>query len=111
MERRRIVASLTVFPSELVLQIRDRIKLTKLSELAVGNDESAERAQTVERLLTVLLRGFLVNGRIWGLRSAADLLCLPNEVLDEVAVVLGEKKDLCLLDHVAEVFNEFSAIW
>lgn len=55
----------------------------------------------------MLLRGLLVDRRTWGLRVAAgDLLGLPNEVLDEVALVLREKEDLRLLDDDAKILNE-----
>lgn len=49
----------------------------------------------------------------WGVRcadtSSIDALRLPDEVLEQIAVVLGEHKQLSLLDHVLEVADELLA--
>jgi hypothetical protein len=81
--------------------------LTELAELTVGKDERAEGAQTVKGLVTVLLGSVFVDGSV---RSsgvgARDLLSLPNEVLEEVALVLGQEQKLGLLNNLAQVTNE-----
>jgi hypothetical protein len=38
------------------------------------------------------------------------LLGLPDEVLEQVAIILGEKQDLGLLDDNLEVRNELLAL-
>ena len=79
----------------------------KLSELAIRDDERAERTETLQRLVAVLLRGVLINRSTRHLSvAAADLLCLPDEVLEKVAVVLGEQQDLGLLDDILDVGDE-----
>jgi hypothetical protein len=59
----------------------------------------------------VLASGVLVD---WCTRKAcvctSDLLCLPDEVLEKIAIVLGEKEDLGLLDDSLEVGNELLAL-
>ena len=66
--------------------------LTKLAELAIGNDQSSQGPQALNRLLAVLLGGLLVDrgtGGINGLR--VEVLGLPDEILEQVAVVLGQE--------------------
>ena len=93
------------------MQVR-RVLHTELSELAVGDDESAERPEAFERLLTLLLRGLLLDGQIWLLGvAAANGLRLPDEVLKQVALILGEKQDLRLFDDIAQVGNKHSAFF
>lgn len=41
--------------------------------------------------------------------AAGNVFALPNEVLQEVPLVLGEEQDLRLLDDIAEVFNQMLA--
>ena len=56
--------------------------------------------------------GFLIDGRTRFCRvTTADLLCLPDEVLEEIALVLREKKDLSLLDNISQITNELLAFW
>ena len=38
--------------------------------------------------------------------SSADVLRLPNKVLEEIAIVLGKQKVLGLFDDIAEVRNK-----
>lgn len=85
--------------------------LTKFSELAVGDEELAEGAQTLQGLVTVLLGGCLVKGgvRLLGVASGG-LRALVDEVLDEIALILGQEKQLGLLDDVAQVGDENLAL-
>jgi hypothetical protein len=64
--------------------------LTKLSELAIGDNKRAQGSQALQSLIAVLLRSLLVNRSIGksGI-SAIDLLRLPDEILKEIALVLG----------------------
>lgn len=82
-------------------------KHTKLAELAVGDQKLPESAETLNCLVAVLLCGLLVDWCIHGVCIAlADGLGLPNEVLEQVALVLGEHQDLGLLDDMAQVLDE-----
>lgn len=91
--------------------MRKRRELTELPELAVANDESAECAKTIESLVTVLLCGILVYWCIGnGCVATGDLLGLPDEILKEVALVLGEEKDLGLLDNITKIRDKLLAL-
>jgi len=58
----------------------------KLSELAVAEDECAQRSEALESLLSVLLGGVLVDRRVGSLGvTTSDLLCLTDEVLEKIA--------------------------
>ena len=60
----------------------------------------------------MLLCSFLVDGHTGLCRvTTADLLCLPDEVLEEIALVLREKKDLSFLDNFSQITNELLAFW
>jgi hypothetical protein len=84
--------------------------LTKLAELTVGNEKRAEGSETFQSLVAVLLRGLLIDrGPRKSSISAIDLLCLPNEILEKIALVLCEQKMLRLLDHIFKVRNQGSA--
>lgn len=83
----------------------------ELAELAVGDEKCSEGAEALKSLVAVLLSSLLVNGGIGLLRIArADLLSLPDEVLNEVALVLGEKQELGLLNDLLEVTGELLAL-
>lgn len=81
--------------------------LTKFPELTVGDQQGTQSAKAVESLLAMALGSTLVDGRV---RRAycirVEVLCLPDEVLQEVTLVLGEQQVLCLLDNLAGVGNE-----
>lgn len=81
--------------------------LTELAELAVGKNERAESAQAVEGLIAMLSGSVLVDRSVRraGI-GAVDLLGLPNEVLKEVALVLGQEQKLGLLNNLAQITNE-----
>lgn len=59
----------------------------------------------------MLARGVLVDWRV-GKRSitAVDLLSLPDEVLEKVALVLGEQKDLGLLNDLLQIADKLLAL-
>ena len=60
----------------------------------------------------MLLRGFPIDGRTRLCRvTTANPLCLPDEVLEKIALVLREKKDLSLLDNISQITNELLAFW
>lgn len=106
----RTVASLTGDVSGSKNDSRTR-QLTKLSELAVAEDECAQRSEALESLLSVLLGGVLVDRRVGSLGvTTSDLLCLPDEVLEKIALVLGEKQNLSELDDLAEITDKLLAL-
>lgn len=78
--------------------------LTKLAELTIGDDERAESSETVECFISMLLCGLLSNWRTWQrCISTIDVLRSPDEILKEIAFVLGEEKMLCLLHYIPEI--------
>jgi hypothetical protein len=81
--------------------------LTKLSELAIGDNKRAQRSQTLQSLIAVLLRSLLVNGSIGKSSiSTIDLLRLPNEVLKEITLVLGQEKVFSLFNDITEICHK-----
>jgi len=59
----------------------------------------------------MLLRCVLVDGSAGYLCIAtADLLCLPDEVLEEIALVLSEEKNLSLLNDILEINNKLLTV-
>ena len=69
--------------------------------MTIGDDQGAECSETLKGLITMLLRGRLVDGCIGSLSIAAgDLLGLPDEVLEEVTLVLGKQQNLGLLNDL-----------
>lgn len=58
----------------------------------------------------MLLRGALVD---WGARTlgatAPHVLSLPDEVLEQIALVLDQSEHFSLLDDISEICHEFLA--
>lgn len=62
----------------------------KLPELTVGDQQCAQGTQSIESFVSVLLSGLLIDRRAGEvLVSTGDLLSVPDEVLEKVALVLG----------------------
>ena len=58
-----------------------------------------------------MLGDILADGRIGGVDSlGVELGSLPDEVLDQVALVLGEEQELGLLDDLAHISDEALAL-
>lgn len=78
--------------------------LTKLSELAIGDNKRAQGSQTLQSLIAVLPRSLFINRCIGksGI-SAIDLLWLPDEVLKKITLVFGQEKIFSLFDDVTEI--------
>lgn len=69
------------------------IGLTKLAELAIGDDERAESSKTLQCLIAMLLGSLGTDRRTRdGSFTSLDLLCLPDEVLEKVAFVLAQEE-------------------
>lgn len=84
-------------------------ELTKLTELPVSDDKRAKSPKPFQCLVSVLFSGLLAN---WSARksdiSTLDLLRLPNEILEQIALVLGKKQVLGLLNNRTEVGDQGS---
>ena len=88
-----------------------RNELTKLAELAVGDEKCAEGAQPLEGFITILLGSILVDGSAGRVdRLGIELRSLPDEVLEEITLVLGQQHQLRLLDYFADVLDELLAV-
>lgn len=81
--------------------------------MTVADNQLTESAETLQGLVAMLPSVFLAN---WGVDLSAlsiatrDLLGLPDEVLDQVAIVLGQKENLGLLNDFAQISNELLAL-
>lgn len=85
--------------------------LTKLAELAVGDEQRAQGAETLEGLVAVLLGSVLSNGSIGSADSlGVELHALPDKVLDQIALVLGEQELLGLSDDSPYIVDELAAL-
>ena len=82
--------------------------------MAIGDEERAKCTKAFQRFLTVLLGGVLLNGHVGLVRLASiassHALRLPNEVLKQIAAVLGEEHNLRLLDDITAVGNKLLAV-
>jgi hypothetical protein len=79
--------------------------------LPVGNNQGAESAEPIEGLVPVLLGRRLIDGSIGERRVAAfDPLTLPDEVLEEIALILRQKQKLRFLNDVTEISNQLLAL-
>lgn len=84
---------------------------TKLPELAIGNDQGPKSAQPLQYLVAMLLCGLLVHGGIGCADSLGIELCsLPDEVLEQITLVLGQQELLGLGDNFAKVFYKSLAL-
>ena len=79
-------------------------KLTNLSKLSVGNEKRTQGLQTLDSVVTVLLGTILVNRCIRPLRlNIAQTLSLPDELLEQVTIVLAENQLASLVNDHTEV--------
>lgn len=84
--------------------------LTKLPELTVREYKRAECPQAFKSLVTVLLSCVFVDWCSWQLGlTTGDLASLVDEILQQIALVLGQKENLSLLDDVAKVSDKVTA--
>lgn len=64
---------------------------TQFSELTIRDEQSAQSSQSLKGIIFVSCRSVLGQWRIWGLEALGLILCsLPNEVLNQIAVILGQ---------------------
>ena len=91
-------------------KVERSVELTKLSELAVGQNKSSKGSETLQGLVSVLLGSIFVNGCAWELCiTGSDVLGFPDELLEQVALVLGEEQVLCLLNDIFHIAKELFA--
>ncbi len=85
---------------------------TELPELTIREYKRAKCPQAIKSLIPVLLSGAFVDWCSWQLGLATgDLASLIDEILQQVALVLGQKKDLGLLDDIAKVSDKVTAFF
>lgn len=86
-------------------------KHTEFSELPVGDDQRAQGAEAVKGLVSVLLRLLLADRSAGGrYRLGVELLGLPDEVLKQVAVILGQQQMLGLFHDFFDVGNQIPSL-
>jgi hypothetical protein len=79
--------------------------------LTVGDDECSKSAESLERLLAVLLSSVLVEWCRDTLRvDLTKVLGLPDEVLEEITLVLGEDQKLGLLNDISEIGDQLLTV-
>ena len=83
----------------------------ELPELTVGDQQGAQCSQAIKCVVAMLLGGILVDRCARkSLVSTRDLFSVPDEVLEKVALVLGEEQDLGLLNDLPQVANKLLAL-
>ena len=81
--------------------------LQELTELAIGDEQCAEGAETLKSILSIALSGVFVKRGLDAVNALwVKLGSLPDEVLDQVALVLGENEVLGKTDNLMGVANE-----
>jgi hypothetical protein len=77
---------------------------TELAKLAVGNNQGSQGTQSVKGLIPVLLRLFLTDGRDRSSQAlVVELIGLPDEVLQQIAMILGQQQILGLFHNFIDV--------
>lgn len=80
---------------------------TKFPELAIRNHKRSQSAQPVESLVALLLRPLLVHGGVRDRQSlGVELLSLPDEVLEQVAIIFRQHQILCVFHHFSHVCHQ-----
>jgi hypothetical protein len=79
--------------------------------LAVGDNEGSKSPQPLKSLVSISLGSVLIH---WSARSSDALVFilggLPNKVLNQISLVLGQYKVLGLLHNLLEILNKELAI-
>ena len=86
--------------------------LTELPELTVRYYKRAESPQPFKGLVTMLLSRAFVDRCSWQLGlTTGDLASLIDEILQQISLVLGQEKDLGLLNDTTEVSDEVATFF
>jgi hypothetical protein len=117
MTRSRIEASLTIENGQSQRfidqseEIESRRLHTQFTELAICDEQSAQSSQTLKSFILVPCRGILAQGSVGRLDALGIILCgLPDEVLNQVAVVLGQQKLLRELHNLPRILHQHLSI-
>lgn len=87
-------------------------KRTQLAELAIGDEQSTQRPQALKSFVAMSLGSVLADGEIGGVdRLGVKLGRLPNEVLDQIALILRQQEVLGLFDDLSDVRDKLLAIF
>lgn len=87
------------------------VELTKLAELAVGDQQSTQGLEALQGPVGILLAVLLGDGHIGCLGTLqADLLSLPDKLLEQFTLVLAQEQLLGLLDDIAQIPDEDLAV-
>ena len=80
--------------------------------MSVCDKQGSQGPQTLEGLLSMTLCGFLVDGGTGNLnRLIVKMRRLPDEVLQQIALVLGKHQVLGLVHDISNVIDELSAFF
>jgi hypothetical protein len=80
---------------------------TQLAELAISDDEGAEISQALNGLIPVLLGGCFIDRDVRALYARGpELLGLPDEVLENIALILGKEEILGQSYDFASISNQ-----
>lgn len=86
-------------------------RLTNFAELAVGDQQGSKSLETLQSLVSILLAIILADGEAGPLRiTGGDVLGLPDEVLQQLALILGQEELLGLVNDIAQVLDENLAV-
>lgn len=86
------------------------MKHTDLAKFAIGDQKRSQGLEALQRLLAILLAGLLVDGNRCLHISRGDLLGLPDELLQQFTLVLGQEQLLGLVDNIAQVPDQNLAL-
>ena len=85
---------------------------TELPELTIGNYKRSKCPQAIKSLVAMLLSSVFVDWRSWQLGlTTRDLASLVDEILQQVALILCQEKNLGLLDDIAKVTDKVTAFF
>ena len=86
--------------------------LTEFPKLTIGKHQRAECSQSFESLVAMLLSSTFVDRCSWQLGlTSGNLASLVDEILQQVAFVLCQEKNLGLLDNIAKVSHEMTTFF
>jgi hypothetical protein len=79
----------------------------KFAKLAIGDEKRAESLQTFNRLVAVLFGSVLVGWSTWKFGiTTVNVLRVPNELLDQIALVLGQEQEFGLFDDLPQISDQ-----
>lgn len=77
---------------------------TQFPELAICDEQSAQSSQPLKSFILVSRRSVLGQRSVWRLEALGIVVrSLPDKVLNQVAVILGQQKLLCELHNLSRI--------